>query len=351
MSKSTPFFKDVTIKGQKADDQYAADGVITAESEGVDNRKILVIAGVHGNEHNAVLAAYRVYQEFLNETDDKCKNEHTIRFLIGVNRWGLLNNQREWGTRADVYPDPMPKDKPIDFNRVFADESLEKVEDSAWTMRNTIKEAIKEADIVIDVHNSPACENMVLLNNDEYTYDTIAFLEAIHHRYMVWESQTSTIKKYAIDHGKVGFTVELGGMTLGAQDEAVMDDQVSSLKTLINFLDFYMPKFKKGECLPPHMLAQPIYAKAYGLIDTVTYTRHVEMKKDMVFATMITDSDNPADAEFRAPCDGYMVACEDRRVLKPGDEIFTWQPKITFPRDYPIPGVNNDTWEKRNEQI
>jgi len=344
MSKSTPFFKDVTIKGKKAN--TAED-----EADGVDNRKILVIAGVHGNEHNAVLAAYRVYREFLNETDDKFKKDHTIRFLIGVNRWGLLNNRREWGTREDVYPEPIPNDRPIDFNRVFADESLDKVDDSARTMRDIIKEAIKEADIVIDVHNSPACANMVLLNNDEYTYDTIAFLEAIHHRYMVWESQTSTIKKYAIDHGKVGLTVELGGMTLGAQDGAVMEVQVSSLKTLINCLDFYMPKFKKGECLPPHMLAQVIYAKAYGLIDTVTtYTRYVERKKGMVFATMITDSDNPADAEFRAPCDGYLIACEDKRVLKPGDEIFTWQPKVTFPRDYPIPGINNDTWEKRNEQ-
>jgi predicted deacylase len=332
MSKSTPFFKDVTIRGKKANTDED-------EADGIDNRKILVVAGVHGNEHNAVLAAYRVYQDFLTETDEKCKNDHTIRFLIGVNRWGLLNNMREWGTRADVYPDPMPEDKPIDFNRVFADENLENVEDSASIMRDTIKEAIKEADIVIDVHNSPACENMVLLNNDEYTYDTIAFIEAIHHRYMVWESQTSTIKKYAIDHGKVGLTVELGGMTLGAQDGAVMIDQVASLKTLINWLDFYMPKFKKSDRLPPHLLAQTIHANAYGLIDTVKYNRYAEMKKGDVFATMITDSDNPADAEFRAPCDGYLVACEDRRLLKPGDEIFTWQPKITYPKDYPIPGL------------
>lgn len=317
MSRSTPFFKDVIVRGTKS---------------ATDNRKILVIAGVHGNEHNAVLAAYRVYQKFLHEQDEKCKVEHDIRFILGVNKWGLLNNRREWGSRADVYPESMPKDEPIDFNRVFTGNTEEHGSyESAVLMRNKIMSAIDEADIVIDVHNSPVCENMVVINNDEYAYDTASFMEAINCRYMLWESQTATIKKYAIDHGKTGLTVELGGMTLGAMDCAVMIDQVAYLSTLLNFLDFYMPKFKKGNPLPPHMLSIPICAKAFGLIDDVKNNRHFAMAEGDVFATMITDSDNPADAEFKAPCDGYLVACTGTRFVKPGDEIFTWQPKIPKP--------------------
>ena len=200
-------------------------------------------------------------------------------------------------------------------------------------MRDSIMKAIDEADIVIDVHNSPACANMVLLNNDEYTLDTVAFLTGTHHRYMVWESQTNTIKKYAIDHGKVGLTVELGGMTLDNQDETVMKNQESFLYSLIYFLDSFMPKFKKGNPLPPHPLAIPVQARAFGLIDTVNYTKYDEAKKGDVYATMITDSDNPSDAEFKAPCDGYLVACEDKRFVKPGDEIFTWQPKVPVSTD------------------
>ena len=72
----------------------------------------------------------------------------------------------------------------------------------------------------------------------------------------------------------------------------------------------------------------PIYVRAYGLIDEVKFAHHVKMKEGEVFATMVTDSDNPDDAVFKAPCEGSLVACQDTRFVKPGDEIFTWQPDI-----------------------
>lgn len=326
MSKSNPFFKDVTVPGtltprRAADVPYETDG---------DPRKILIVAGVHGNEHNAVLAAYRLYQAFQRETDPKFRNKHDIRFILGVNKWGLLKNKREWASRTDVHPDPIPKDKPVDFNRVFTMNHVSGVEkEEATDIKLLIENAITNADVVIDVHNSPACDNIVLLNNDEYTASTVKFLNEIHMpNYMVWESQTSTIKKYAIDHGKTGFTVELGGMTLSRTDASVMIDQTAFLKTLVNMVDEFMPKFEKGPVLPPHMLAMPIYARAYGLIDEVKFSHHVKMKEGEVFATMVTDSDNPDDAVFKAPCEGSLVACEDKRFVKPGDEIFTWQPVI-----------------------
>lgn len=314
MSKSTPFFKDVTLEGKKE-----------------NRRKILVIAGVHGNEQNAVLAAYRLYESFATATQDIYKNENDIRFILGVNKWGLLTNKREFGQRTDVYPDPIQTDKPIDFNRVFTKNHVAELNENATAVRNFIQKAIEDADIVIDVHNSPACTNMVLLNNDEYAASTIEFMNECHMDtdYMVCESQTSTIKKYAIEQGKVGFTVELGGMTLGGlQDSTIILDQFAFLKTLVSWLDQFMPKFKKGALLPPAQLSMPIYAHAYGLIDKVNFHRCAPLKKGEVFATMITDSDNPDDAEFKAPCDGFLVACEDHRAVKPGDEIFYWQPVV-----------------------
>ena len=315
MSKSNPFFKDVTVPGTLADS---------------DPRKILIIAGVHGNEHNAVLAAYRLYQELMQEHDPKCRNKHDIRFILGVNKWGLLKNTREWASRTDVHPDPIQNDTPVDFNRVFTmDHGSGVKKEEATDIKRLIENAIASADVVIDVHNSPVCDNIVLLNNDEYTASTVKFLNEIHMlNYMVWESQTSTIKKYAIDHGKTGFTVELGGMTLSRSDASVIIDQTVFLKTLVNMVDFFMPKFEKGPVLPPHMLAMPIYARAYGLIDEVKFSSHAKMKEGEVFATMVTDSDNPDDAVFKAPCEGNLVACEDKRFVKPGDEIFTWQPDI-----------------------
>ena len=327
MSKSNPFFKDVTVLG--TDTPHRTEATLDDKPDG-DSRKILIVAGVHGNEHNAVLAAYRVYQELKQERDPKCRNKHDIRFILGVNKWGLLKNKREWASRTDVHPDPIPKDKPVDFNRVFTMNHVSGVEkEEATDIRLLIENAITNADVVIDVHNSPACDNIVLLNNDEYAASTIKFLNEIHMpNYMVWESQTSTIKKYAIDHGKTGFTIELGGMTLSRTDASNMIDQTAFLSTFVNMVDFLMPKFEKGPVLPPHLLAMPIYARAYGLIDEVKFAHNVKMKEGDVFATMVTDSDNPDDAVFKAPCDGSLVACEDKRFVKPGDEIFTWQPVI-----------------------
>lgn len=314
MSKSSPFFKDVSVDGKKE-----------------NRRKILIIAGVHGNEHNAVLAAYRVYKSLADATAPEFKNENDIRFLLGVNKWGLLTNKREFGSRTDIHPDPIQKDKPVDFNRVFTMDHVSPGNEDATAVRDIVQHAIEAADIVIDVHNSPAIANMVLLNNDEYTESTIKFFNECHmeNNYMVWESQTNTIKKYAIDHGKVGFTVELGGMTLGGMEDGdIINNQYSFLKSFTSWIDQFMPKFEKGARLTPDKLAMPIYAHAYGLIDTVDFHRSAPMKKGDVFATMITDSDNPEDAEFKAPCDGFLVACEDHRVVKPGDEIFTWQPVV-----------------------
>ena len=60
------------------------------------------------------------------------------------------------------------------------------------------------------------------------------------------------------------------------------------------------------------------------------FSHHVKMKEGEVFGTMVTDSDNPDDAVFKAPCEGSLVACEDKRFVKPGDEIFAWQPAINL---------------------
>ena len=343
MSRISPFFKDVTLEGTHAvrdvDMSPASKpSIYTCEysEKGVPNlvqnesaKRILIIAGVHGNEHNAVLAACRLYHELSNETYESRRVKHDIRFLIGVNRWGLLANKREWGKRTDVYPDPMPEDGEIDFNRVWTERQDPEINDSATHMRQTIMAAIDSADVVIDVHNSPACDNMVLLNNDDYVVDTIKFLNACHMpNYMVWESTTNTIKKWAIEHGKTAFTVELGGMTIGPHDGAVMIDQVAFLKTLVSWVDEYMPVFNRGERLPPDMLAMPIYSRAFGIIDEVKMNHYVEMKKGEVFATMMSDGGLPEDLEFKAPCDGRLVCCEPARVVKPGDEVFTWQPTV-----------------------
>lgn len=329
MSKSNPFFKDVTVPGTLV--PHRTEATPDGKPDG-DSCKILIVAGVHGNEHNAVLAAYRLYRELKQEHDPKCRNKHDIRFILGVNTWGLLKNRREWASRDDVHPDPISQDIPVDFNHVFTTGPVSGVEkEDAADIKRLIENAIASADVVIDVHNSPACDDIVLLNNDEYTASTIKFLNEIHMpNYMVWESQTSTIKKYAIDHGKTGFTVELGGMTLSRTDDSVMFEQTAFLKTLVNMVDFFMPKFEKGPVLPPHMLAIPIYARAYGLIDEVKFSSHAKMKEGEVFATMVTDSDNPDDAVFKAPCEGSLVACQDTRFVKPGDEIFTWQPVINL---------------------
>lgn len=156
--------------------------------------KILLISGTHGDEQAAVYAASHALLRF-NMNDHHSEVEY-----VTLNIPGLNQNTREM---------PKPKAPTMDFNRAFGCEPEYDIDD----MTKALKERIYDwATAVVDVHNSPACDNAILVSNDKFAPAYLRF--AIKHgmHYMLRESAADTIKRYAVYSGRIGFTVELGGM-------------------------------------------------------------------------------------------------------------------------------------------
>lgn len=298
------------------------------------SRRLLVVAGVHGNEQNAVLATHKA-MEFFKESEKFHQFSKTeIKFIIGANRFGLIANCREW-----VNFDSLQESAgdPVDMNRIFGEDDASIPGPSTLQeIQKLILSAAKESDAVIDIHNSYVMENSLLINNDEHAAAYVKFCTENSIRYVVRESVSSTIKKYAISHGKVGITVEMGGLTLSQYHTKVIDDQTEFVETLIDKIlgaDTDVYKDMTEEKYPPFRpaeLMQPVVARAYGLLEFKSPSAAL-IKKDNHVAYLITDSDNLSDGDILAPCDGWIAACNPSIVVKPGDEMFYWQPKIVLP--------------------
>lgn len=317
---SQPFFIDRTIKSRHANKTMM-------NMELARPRKILVVAGVHGNEHNAVLAAYRFMGAI--ESDDTFLDSCTeIRFILGANRYGLMNNTREWGE-----PDCAKNEAgdPVDLNRVFKEDDCPKNSSLQEIMR-TLSTAVEASDIVIDIHNSPAMTPCVLLNNDTHTKEFVKFCSDTGTRYIIQESTTNTLKRYALSKGKIAFTVELGGMTVSPWHDEIVADQYMFLRTFIP--DLYMASdmdidelHSEANPLKPSDIMCALPARCYGMVEYEEDALSREFKAGEPIAHIIT-GDGLLGEDVIAPCDGWVACCTPTLFVRPGDEYVYWQPKV-----------------------
>jgi predicted deacylase len=154
--------------------------------QGSGLKKVLVIAGVHGNELTPLLAVNILENNLQNVTEFYSE-------LIVVN-FANLNGIR-FNTRE------IPDTSTNDLNRMFKSEEINVFE--------TLKQLIDQADVVIDLHSSADCTDFVLINRDEYCNSYVNFCQSSKIQYVVRGNSNNTIKKYCIDNGKIGFTIEL----------------------------------------------------------------------------------------------------------------------------------------------
>ena len=173
---------------------------------------ILVLSGVHGNETNSVKAVALSDFQHLGKS---------ITVINAINKPGLIANTRE-------YKEPDHSSK--DLNRSFFPEEPQ-LKDTV----DTIKKLIQTCKIVVDVHSSPACKNMVLLGNTQKELVIKNILTNAGIPCVSWSSTTDTIRSYAnsID-SVIGITVELNGM--GQVSQQKLDEEIEFLRTVINTL-------------------------------------------------------------------------------------------------------------------
>ena len=188
---------------------------------------ILVLSGVHGDETNSVKAV---------ALSDFQHMDKSITVMNAINEPGLTANIRE-------YEEPEYDSK--DLNRSFFSEEPQLKETV-----DKIKKRIETSKIVVDVHSSPACKNIVLLGNTQKELIIKNILTNAGIPCVSWSSTSDTIRSYAnkID-SVVGVTVELNGM--GQVSQQKLDEEIEFLQTVVNTLvDSYqeiMYDYETGE--------------------------------------------------------------------------------------------------------
>lgn len=282
--------------------------------------KILVISGTHGNESHAVdvvsQLAYEVKRGEIKIHDAEWQSVE-IDFIQAWNKTGLNHNEREFYEEET--------DIPNDLNRAFLSEKPIIKDDIVKKM----KEKIKKYDIIIDVHNSPACMNNILINNNKKARDYVKFCKENNLQYVIYESNTNTIKKYALNMDKVGITVEIGDMGLSDKDYDILFLRKlikSNFEGLINCVS--KPCFSFNE------VYQSLYSHTEGilrdncgnqLLKEEIFRRYD--KGDIIF-TIIDPEKYLILEKIVAPCDGWLIDMADTCWASKGGLIGGFQPKV-----------------------
>lgn len=165
---------------------------------------ILIVCGVHGNEHYAIKSCWHLYKRL------KAKKgyEANVTFLFNVNETGIHYCNREWVDKSN------PDNK--DFNRAFGRPS-EKFEDIVEKVKNVIGAPTslnKDWNLVIDVHNSLFCAPCALIDYKRAQGGMYNFLKDFKLNPVCMPSTNKgTIKRYAYDvMGIPAVTLECGPM-------------------------------------------------------------------------------------------------------------------------------------------
>lgn len=173
---------------------------------------ILVLSGVHGDETNSVKAvALSNFQQM----------GKSITVMNAINKPGLTVNTREYEES---------KHDSKDLNRSFFSEEPQLKETV-----DKIKKAIQTSKIVVDVHSSPACKNMVLLGNTQKELIIKNVLTNAGIPCVSWSNTSDTVRSYANKlNTTIGVTVELNGM--GQVSQQKLDEEIEFLRTVIETL-------------------------------------------------------------------------------------------------------------------
>ena len=290
------------------------------------NNKVVVqlFSGVHGNEHCAILSSIRAKEVIKDDSMD-------IRLMDGVNVPGLRDNVREVADHS--------KDVITDLNRKF---TIYKEPDKIDVITKHIEDTIELADIVIDIHNSPACMNCVLISNNGYAPAYIQHCISHNLSYLLWESDTDTIKKYSQDMNKVGITIELGGMGGSVHQKHLITEQTQFIIDVIesfqgmskDVLKKVFTPTKPGSFEPSYrffdssFLWQPIFAHSEGVIEYL-YDVGESIDKGAVICRIHSKKDGHAPyTEVVSPCTGKLAEISDALYVRAADCFCHIQPDI-----------------------
>jgi predicted deacylase len=270
--------------------------------EGKNNfgKKILIIAGVHGNELTPVFAVGEMIRtSTFEELSDKFSK---ITFINGLNISGLRNNTRE-----------IFSDSSQDINRMLSNEtSIEYIE--------ILKEHIEDSDVVIDIHSSPTCANFALIDIDEYAESIMDWCVESDIKCAFRYSGASTIKRYCLEKNKLSVTLELNRMNTIDKNSA--NDCIKMVRRLIEKSN----NFNLKKCEPK--ISEPMRElKTYqeGIINN--YRKNGDYISEGSVVAEVFDFSMDKIGEIKAETSGWVVCQPSNDYVKRGDVIMLIQPE------------------------
>ena len=312
------------------------------EEEGLH---LLIIGGTHGNESNAV----KMVSEFLRKLNPKNKESwwkntyfNKLTVINALNKTGLEYNKREFVQKE--------KAETNDLNRYFNLNNYPTKEDIMGELENTIK----EADVVVDVHNTPnvlPCIS-IALNKNAGAYIDWAIRSKTQ---FILMNDTPTIKRHAdIDLGKIAFTYEFSGMGLDTRSNPnQLEYDVNTFEKFLTAIgqfwifDKVFEREQDSLNIPrhtflkkynnPHLNYLPyLYEKKSFRLSTYAdgiykYPRgnplgHYSKNEQIAFI------ENPVDqsivGEVRSPCDGTLIDTDESWWACNGGILGDFQPDL-----------------------
>lgn len=271
---------------------------------------ILILSGVHGNETNSVKAV---------ALSDFQRTDKSITVMNAINEPGLTANIRE-------YEESEHDSK--DLNRSFFSEKPQLTETV-----DKIKKAIRTSRIVIDVHSSPACKNIVLLGNTQKELIIKNILTNAGIPCVSWSSTPDTIRSYAnkID-SVVGVTVELNGM--GQVSQQKLDEEIEFLQAVVNTLvDSYqeiMYGYETGEQSTIENFGDDltnVIVRTEGVVSYEDFDKLFDkvFMKDEVICSIYDLSHDTCIEQIKAPWDNCVVIdAEPVAYVTPGTTLLSF---------------------------
>lgn len=202
--------------------------------------KVLIITGLHGSEQysKCVVEQFKLRKQIPNFKDSGFE--------------GLM-----------IYPDL----ELIFFHREYTKNQRElslnmnNVDDINTLIRETqqmniLLELMEEADIVLDVHNSTNCDNLALVSIENESYlkkynDYFGNGRFNPNIPLVWRySKVQTISELARRKGKLGLTLEIGGMSYDFFSEANQKKIINDAKWLDTIVQDCYNFIKSKNCSP-----------------------------------------------------------------------------------------------------
>ena len=267
----------------------------------------LVLAGVHGDETNSIKAV---------ACADFNSLKASITVINAINVPGIKAN-----TRNFIVPNNPDKNS-VDLNRQFISKEYDLME-----TLTQLKNYIAGAKIIIDVHSSSACKNMVLLGTSAKEELIKRALEEAGIPCVTWNSTENTIRSYANSlNNSIAVTIELNGMGQVSNEQLEEESEFIKKVTKVlikNYSEIISSKLallsNYGEDL------HSVYSRISGYVsykpnytDLFSYT----YKKDEIIAT-ITDLSTGNQELIKAPFDNCAVVdVNPVAYVVPSTELF-----------------------------